>query len=809
MVSIPRLVIAAANSSAGKTTISTGLMAALRAAGREVAGFKVGPDFIDPGYHSLATGRPGRNLDPVLTSEELVPRLFVHGALTPRPAEIALVEGVMGLFDGQLGRDGFGSAAHVAKLLDAPVLLVVDGAASSRTAAAAALGLAAFDPELRVGGVILNRVGSTRHADELCAVFAQAGWPVLGAVPRSAAISAPSRHLGLVPAAERDESTATIEALAAHLAAHVELDAVLALAASAPELAVAPWRPTDVVSPVSGRPRIAVLAGRAFTFRYPETTELLAAAGCEVVEVDPLSDPQLPDDVAGLYIGGGFPEMHAVELSGNAALRASIADAVASGLPTVAECAGQLYLAEQLDGHPMVGALPASARMTPRLTLGYRDAVAPADTLLAPGGARVVGHEFHRTQTSPASGDTAAWSWSGAGEGFSLDPSGSGRPSLHASYLHLHWAGHPAVAQRFAEAASRFATSVRQAQGSRRSRVDGIDLHHHGDHDLAPGLIDLAVNVMLPGPPTWLAEVLADAMTSLGGYPDATEARAAIAAAHGVPPQMVLPTAGGAEGFALIARTLTAAHPLVVHPQFTEPEAALRAAGHAVQRWLLPLRPSTPPLADLPTWADAVFVGNPTNPTGWLHTRADLLAAGAGRLLVVDEAFMDATDEAESLISSEMPGLLVLRSLSKTWGLAGLRVGYVVGDPALIVRLEQAQPSWPISAPVAAAMVATSTDAARAEASARYAELAAHRAHLVSSLAAAGFPTLTSDAPFVLIDTAPCGPDSVRPALARAGFAVRRGESFPGLGPTWIRVKVPVPEVADAFVAALSALVRD
>ncbi len=815
MVSIPRLVITAANSSAGKTTIATGLMAALRATGLEVAGFKVGPDFIDPGYHGLATGRPGRNLDPVLTSEELVPRLFLHGALTPRPAEIALVEGVMGLFDGQLGRDGFGSTAHVAKLLDAPVLLVVDGAASSRTAAAAALGLAAFDPELRVGGVILNRVGSTRHADELRAVFAEAGWPVLGAVPRSAEISAPSRHLGLVPAAERDESAATIAALATHIAAHVELDAVRALAASAPELEVEPWRPTEVVSPVAGRPRIAVLAGRAFTFRYAETTELLTAAGCEVVEVDPLTAARLPDGVAGLYIGGGFPEMHAVELSGNAGLRASIADAVASGLPTVAECAGQLYLAEQLDGHPMVGALAASARMTPRLTLGYREAIAPADTLLTRADERVVGHEFHRTQTTPASGDAPAWGWADRAEGFSLDPSGSGRPSLHASYLHLHWAGHPGLAQRFAEAVSCYAATVVRpvaptdaaGRSNGDTRIDGIDLRHHGDHDLAPGLIDLAVNVMLPGPPDWLTEVLADAMTGLGSYPDATEARAAIAAAHGVPPQMVLPTAGGAEGFALIARTLTAAHPLVVHPQFTEPEAALRAAGHAVQRWLLPLQPSTPPLADLPTWADAVFVGNPTNPTGWLHSREALLAAGAGRLLVVDEAFMDATDEAESLISTEMPGLLVLRSLSKTWGLAGLRVGYVVGDPALIARLEQAQPSWPISAPAAAAMVATSTDAARAEASARYAELAAHRAHLVSSLAAAGFPTLTSDAPFVLIDTASCGSDSVRPALARAGFAVRRGESFPGLGPTWIRVKVPVPAVADALVAALRALV--
>ena len=177
MVSLPRLVIAAANSSAGKTTIATGLMAALRASGHEVAGFKVGPDFIDPGYHALATGRPGRNLDPVLTSDELVPQLLLHGARVPRRADIALIEGVMGLFDGRLGRDGFGSTAHVARLVDAPVLLVVDAAGSSRTAAAAALGLRGFDERIRIAGVVVNRVASPRHAAELAGVFEAAGLP--------------------------------------------------------------------------------------------------------------------------------------------------------------------------------------------------------------------------------------------------------------------------------------------------------------------------------------------------------------------------------------------------------------------------------------------------------------------------------------------------------------------------------------------------------------------------------------------------------------------------------------------------------
>lgn len=817
MVTLPRLVVGAAASSAGKTTIATGLMGALRASGRVVAGCKVGPDFIDPGYHALATGRPGRNLDAVLTSEALLAPLLLHGAgpLGGAPAaDIAVIEGVMGLFDGQLGRDGFGSTAHVARVVDAPVLLVVDATGSARTAAVAALGLRAFDPRVRVAAVVINRVGSQRHAAELAAVFEAAGVPVVGTVPRSTAIVAPSRHLGLVPAGERLESAATVEALAAHVAEHVDLDAVVQVAASAPPLDVAPWTPDQSVTAVAGRPVVGLFGGRAFTFRYAETAELLAAAGCDVVEIDPLTDESLPAGLAGLYIGGGFPEAHAPELSRNARLRAAVAEAVADGLPTSAECAGMLYLAEHLDGHPMVGVLPASARMTPRLTLGYRAATAPADTLLAGAGHEVTGHEFHRTQTAPGHGIAPAWSWGERSEGFSLAPAGTGAASLHASYLHVHWAGHPGCAQRFADAAAAFAAAAppdgypSRAPGSRASGSDGIDLRHHGDRDIAPGLVDLAVNVMRPAPPPWLAEEIAATLPTLGRYPDAAPAREAIAAAHGVDPAMVLPTSGAAEAFALIARSLPTVRPLVIHPQFTEPEAALRAAGHAVQRWLLPVAAGapTPPLGDLPAWADAVFVGNPTNPTGWLHTGDELLAASAGKLLVVDEAFMDATDEAQSLIAASMPGRLVVRSLSKTWGLAGARVGYVVGDPALIAGLAAAQPPWPVSAPGVAAMVATARPAARAEASAAYRQLDAWREHLVAALTSAGFGVVPSAAPFVLIDTTPLGPGSPRGALAALGFAVRRGETFPGLSEHWIRVRVPEPSVADAFVAALTSL---
>ena len=831
MMTVPRLVVAAAASSAGKTTVATGLLAALRGRGLRTVGFKIGPDFIDPGYHTLATGRPGRNLDPVLVGEELIPGLFAHGVATPEPADLAVIEGVMGLFDGRLGTDGEASTAHVARLLRAPVLLVVDAAGSSRTAAAAALGLRAFDPRIDVAGVIVNRVASPRHGAELARVFERAGLPVLGVLPRNAGIAAPSRHLGLVPAAERPESRATIDALAAHLADHVDLDAVAEMAGSAAALRVPAWDPATGLHEVAGAPLVGVLAGRAFTFRYAETTEVLRAAGCRVVEIDPLADRALPPGLAGLYAGGGFPEVHAAELSRNAALRTELAAAIRDGLPTVAECAGQLYLCEHLDGHPMVGVLPASARMTPRLTLGYRSARAASDTLLTRAGEPVTGHEFHRTLTGPAAA-RPAWRWDDHADGFSLAV-GAGTPSVHSGYLHVHWAGYPALAQRFAEAAASFQPGSRgdspgrsdtaglDGSGPREHGVrewlvrgdrplvppgDGIDLRHHGDRELAPGLVDLAVNVLLPEPPAWLASAIAHGTRRLGSYPDAAPARAALAARHGVDASMVLPTNGAAEAFALIARGLAPGRPMVVHPQFTEPEAALRAAGLVVQRWLLPVRAGAgvPALDDLPAWADALFVGNPTNPTGWLHRSDDLLAAQHDRLLVVDEAFLDATDEAETLIAPAMPNRLVVRSLSKTWGLAGLRVGYLVGDPELIARAAAAQPAWSVSSPAVAAMVATSTPAARAEARARYRLIAERRDRFVADLAAAGFPSVPSAAPFVLIDTSACGPASVRPALAVAGFAVRRAESFPGLGPTWIRVRVP--ETWGRFVAALARL---
>ena len=433
-MSVPRLVVAAPASGTGKTTVATGLMAALRARGLEVSPHKVGPDYIDPGYHALATIRPGRNLDPVMVGEERIAPLLLHGA---RGADVAVVEGVMGLYDGR-GATDEGSTAHVARLLDAPVVLVVDASSQSRSVAALVHGFASYDPRVRLGGVVLNRVGSDRHEALLREALA-GSVPVLGVLRRDAGIEVPSRHLGLVPAAERaPEAVAVVQRLGELLTASCDLDALLALARSAGELDAQPWQPPVVER--SSRPVVAVLGGPAFTFSYAETAELLTAAGADVVVVDPLRDAHLPERTAGLVVGGGFPEVHAAELSANASLRAEVAALAASGAPVSAECAGLLYLCEELDGLPMCGVLPARGRMTPSLVLGYRETKAAAPSWL--GDAPVVGHEFHRTVVEPRGGAQPAWA---TGEGHVAG-------GVHASYLHLHWAGVDGVAERFVDA---------------------------------------------------------------------------------------------------------------------------------------------------------------------------------------------------------------------------------------------------------------------------------------------------------------------------------------------------------------------
>ncbi len=447
----PRVVIAAPSSGSGKTTIATGLLGALAARGGRPAPFKIGPDYVDPGYHALAAGRPGRNLDPVLVGAERLPGLVVHGATG---ADLAVVEGVMGLFDGRLrgGTHDDGSTAHVARVLDAPVVLVVDARGQHRSIAALLYGFAHFDPSVRPAGVILNRVGTERHAEALRAACAEVGMPVLGAVPRRAELAVPSRHLGLVTAAEHGSAAhEAVAAMTALVAAHVDLDAVEALARRAPATPAASWDPVAEIGPrgTGTRTVVAVAGGPAFTFGYPEHAELLTAAGCEVVVVDPLRDEALPEATAGLVLPGGFPEEHLDSLAANAPLREAVRRFADAGGPVHAECGGLLYLGRSLDGAAMCGVLDADAAMGPRLHLGYRSATAATDSPVAAAGETVTGHEFHRTVTTPRAGSRPAWHWAAhdgaVSEGFVAG-------NVHASYLHTHPSGRPEAVVRFAAA---------------------------------------------------------------------------------------------------------------------------------------------------------------------------------------------------------------------------------------------------------------------------------------------------------------------------------------------------------------------
>ncbi|KFG76213.1 cobyrinic acid ac-diamide synthase [Streptomyces mutabilis] len=465
---VPRLVVAAPSSGSGKTTVATGLMAALAGRGLAVSPHKVGPDYIDPGYHALATGRVGRNLDAYLCGPELVGPLFLHGA---RGCDIAVVEGVMGLYDGAAGEGELASTAQVAKLLRAPVVLVVDASSQSRSVAALVHGFVSWDPEVRVGGVILNKVGSDRHEALLREALDSVGVPVLGVLRRVPRVETPSRHLGLVPVAERGaQAVEAVAAMAAQVSDGCDLEALVGLARSAGALECAAWDAGEVLrsSPLGATapgpplpapdgprprtpdglgPRVAVAGGAAFTFSYAEHAELLAAAGAEVVVFDPLRDEELPEGTGGLVVGGGFPEVYASELSANEPLRKAVAELALGGAPVAAECAGLLYLCRELDGLPMCGVLDASARMSERLTLGYRDAVAVTDSALAVAGTRMRGHEFHRTVVEPGAGVAPAWGMRAPErrvEGFV-------ERGVHASYLHTHWASEPGVARRFVE----------------------------------------------------------------------------------------------------------------------------------------------------------------------------------------------------------------------------------------------------------------------------------------------------------------------------------------------------------------------
>jgi cobyrinic acid a,c-diamide synthase len=453
-VTVPRVVVAAPRSGEGKTTVALGLMAALRRRGLGVQGYKVGPDYLDTGYQRYAAGPAGRNLDLFMMGDAAV-----VSALAGGDADVAVVEGVMGLFDGH--RDGVTptSTAEVAKRIGAPVVLVVDASRLAASAGAIALGFATFDPDVRVAGVILNRWNPRRSRDAVEAAMARAGVEVLGYLPVAADLKLPSRHLGLVVA---DELSAEVEAvmdrLGAHVEEHVDVDRVLELAGQAPVLeAPAAQAPPSRVesSPAARCPRIAVAWDDAFAFYYADNLALLRAHGAELEFFSPLEAVELPG-CDGLYLGGGYPELHAGGLSANVRLRRELHAALAAGLPAYAECGGLLYLCDSLtdlEGRrwPLVGAVPGHARMHERLQgMGYREARLQCDSLLGPAGTVVRGHEFHYSSCELDHARHAAYSIDGAPEGYAAG-------DLFASYVHLHFAGYPALLEHWLERCRVFA----------------------------------------------------------------------------------------------------------------------------------------------------------------------------------------------------------------------------------------------------------------------------------------------------------------------------------------------------------------
>jgi cobyrinic acid a,c-diamide synthase len=519
------LIIAGERSGVGKTTVTLALLSFLcRRQNLSVQSFKVGPDYIDPMFHQYVTGSPCRNLDPVLTSETYVRQCFDHHT---QQSEYALVEGVMGLFDGisslvighssfakEKQMTSFASTAHIARLLDLPVVLVIDCSRLSGSVAAIAHGYRSFDPSINIVGLVLNRVGSDRHLQLLQDALAQLNevilpldLPILGVLRRHDNITIPDRHLGLVPAAELPQMNLAIEQLATLAQTCFDWDKLMPLMQGSREHLAGEKRAeeaeeaegattnnqqltTNYQLPITNYQlpiKIAIARDRAFNFYYQDNLDLLQQLGAELVFWSPLTDPGLPENVRGLYFGGGFPEVFAPELAANTGAIASVKAAILTGMPTYAECGGLMYLCDKIidfEHNPwsMVGVIPTTAVMGSRLTLGYRQAIALQDSPLLQTGDTVWGHEFHRSSTVPliqesvedlkaplsheSLEDLKAPLFKGGWgdlpdatpiqplfqtQGFNTPPVTEGwrLPHLHASYIHLHFGTRPDIPARF------------------------------------------------------------------------------------------------------------------------------------------------------------------------------------------------------------------------------------------------------------------------------------------------------------------------------------------------------------------------
>jgi cobyrinic acid a,c-diamide synthase len=437
------IIIAGDRSGVGKTTVTLALLAALRQRRQQVQSFKVGPDYIDPMFHTYITGRACRNLDPILTSEDYVQQCFVrHSQGMP----YALIEGVMGLFDGALGTSDVGSTAHVARLLKIPVVLVLNCSSISRSIAAIVHGFCTFDPRVRVAGVILNQVGSDRHLELLSQALEPLNLRILGVLRRQDNITIPDRHLGLVPTAELSQLNAIVERLA-HLG-----ETCFDWPKLLPLLECEKQNVEPEAAPPTVNVRLAIAQDKAFSFYYADNLTILQQLGAELLPWSPLRDRTLPEGIQGLYFGGGFPEVFAAELAENSLAQQAVKSSILAGIPTYAECGGLMYLCEKIvdfneQDYPMTGILPTAAVMEKRLTLGYRQATALQDSPLVKKGDRFWGHEFHRSSLTLAPTQPLL-----ALQGYDarlLPPEGWLQYQVHASYIHVHFGAQPQLAKRF------------------------------------------------------------------------------------------------------------------------------------------------------------------------------------------------------------------------------------------------------------------------------------------------------------------------------------------------------------------------
>lgn len=687
------LVVGGVASGVGKTTLTLGLIGALKRRGLAVQAFKVGPDYIDPSQHAQVAGRPARNLDSWQLPEAALWELFARAAGS---ADAAIVEGVMGLFDGRTGGGEIGSTAHIAKLLGLPVLLVVDAAKAARSVAATVLGCQALDPGLRIVGVVLNNAAGARHAEiGREAIESLTSVPVLGWLPRNADLRQEERYLGLVPAVERQLPAGLVDRVTALVEEHLDVDRLLRVA----RVARLGARPAGLFprDPIPSRVRIAVAQDEAFSFYYQDSLDLLTAWGAELVPFSPLRDEALPGGIGGVYLGGGFPELFAIDLAVNAPMLTSLRAAARAGLPIYGECGGLMYLQESLvdaDGrrHRMAGLVPGESTLAgKRLTLGYREVRARRDTPIAQAGQRLRGHEFHWSVCEPPPEPLAAYDVLGdtpRAEGYAAG-------NVLASYVHLHFASDPTLAPRFVDACATGAPSpdpfpVERGAGAMRvgdpmvGMIEGIPpgplLREHGlppseIEPLSRRRIEAAIGDRLPAsePERGLVARLVYA----AGDPDLAErvsllgdpipaAVAALARGSNLVVDVGMVAAG-------LSQKLLAGLGLRVHVAIRADGVAAHAARHGITR-------SAAGVLALADRLDGAVVAIGNAPTALLAL-LDLCAGGGIRPAAVvgmPVGFVAADESKELLLASGLPAIVV-RGTRGGSPLAAATVNYLLG----------------------------------------------------------------------------------------------------------------------------------